>query len=635
MTSGTDIYNALQAAGATTSRSGGGSHASGADQETKGLFGQYVSEENAKAAAPSKKETKAAPEARNDGASETAEQTTAPAKKTAEGKTAPTENASAEAPKEQAAENPAAKADQAEEVALFNKETGKSKTSPGIASPDQTPTASPEELPDAAVDGVADDAPPEAAGQPGAGLKADAAPEAQTTAEDGKQVAVSDGAASGQENSAEGKQVQAAAASDEKAPQKNAEAPAEQAAQGTTEPETDPAPAKQQAEVSPKAAVDDTDTVIADKEERGTGRASEEKSGPGKQVADTKDSDKESPAEPPVEVADASNDEPAAPLTPASHAEAKKDTSSKPSESDDNEEDLSDVAVAATQAPAEKQVASRAEADSRTGAPTGDETVPVDSSRSGNRQQNSNGQPQDNRENKNLAAAAADNRDGVAKAASGDAAGSSGQTEPTAAKPAGEQFALLQKTPLDSLASKTAAATHNLNMGQQLVVGAHNLVVQEAASTGLQHSGTILQNGLASAQAAADQILAAVSRHMANGKSTFRVQLHPAELGQVDVKMDFAADGKMMTTLTVDNEKTLHLLQRDQHTLSRMLGNAGFNMDQGNLNFNLRQQAGNGNGFGNPDSGFASGDDIQAEDDLAPAEIIAVNVSNSGLDISV
>tara|TARA_R110002073_G_scaffold40365_4_gene114281 strand:+ start:5623 stop:7536 length:1914 start_codon:yes stop_codon:yes gene_type:complete len=88
----------------------------------------------------------------------------------------------------------------------------------------------------------------------------------------------------------------------------------------------------------------------------------------------------------------------------------------------------------------------------------------------------------------------------------------------------------------------------------------------------------------------AEQIKLAISRQASLGQNSFTLSLKPAELGQVDIKMDFQADGRMTTTITVDNEKTLNMLQKDQSGLERALNNAGFDASGNNLNFTLKKQ---------------------------------------------
>ncbi len=120
-------------------------------------------------------------------------------------------------------------------------------------------------------------------------------------------------------------------------------------------------------------------------------------------------------------------------------------------------------------------------------------------------------------------------------------------------------------------------------------------------------------------QLAAQQLAFHMKRNFANGVNRFEVRLDPPELGRIDVRLDLGADGRVAAALTVDRPETLDLLQRDARLLQKALEEAGVNVDDGALNFSLRdgneqaaEEDGNGSGLGGTS---AQGDG--AEDDLA------------------
>ncbi len=118
------------------------------------------------------------------------------------------------------------------------------------------------------------------------------------------------------------------------------------------------------------------------------------------------------------------------------------------------------------------------------------------------------------------------------------------------------------------------------------------LSVQEAGqSSSLTTAASHIKPALLPAppQMLTNQISMAIMKQAANGQDSFRLSLKPAELGQVNIRMDFQADGKMAATIIVDNERTLSLLQRDQNTLSKILENAGFDVAGNGLNFSLKK----------------------------------------------
>lgn len=95
--------------------------------------------------------------------------------------------------------------------------------------------------------------------------------------------------------------------------------------------------------------------------------------------------------------------------------------------------------------------------------------------------------------------------------------------------------------------------------------------------------------------APADQVSMRLLHAVAEGKRAIQVHLHPAELGAIDVKMQWQ-DNKLTAQFVVDRPETLQLLQRDLPALERSLGQAGVNVDSGSLQFSLRQQQGQNQG---------------------------------------
>jgi chemotaxis protein MotD len=87
--------------------------------------------------------------------------------------------------------------------------------------------------------------------------------------------------------------------------------------------------------------------------------------------------------------------------------------------------------------------------------------------------------------------------------------------------------------------------------------------------------------------AATQQVMAQI---VAKGDKTTQisVNLTPAELGQVEVRLNIQKDGSVHTVITVDKPETLALLQKDSAQLERSLQQAGLNADAKNMSFNLR-----------------------------------------------
>ncbi|NJO36452.1 MAG: flagellar hook-length control protein FliK [Rhizobiales bacterium] len=67
------------------------------------------------------------------------------------------------------------------------------------------------------------------------------------------------------------------------------------------------------------------------------------------------------------------------------------------------------------------------------------------------------------------------------------------------------------------------------------------------------------------------------------------MQLHPAELGSVDIQLDFEVSGSVSALITAERPETLELLQRDSRLLERSLGDSGLKLSSDGLSFALKQ----------------------------------------------
>lgn len=124
---------------------------------------------------------------------------------------------------------------------------------------------------------------------------------------------------------------------------------------------------------------------------------------------------------------------------------------------------------------------------------------------------------------------------------------------------------------------------------------------------------------------------------------SFTMQLDPADLGRLEVRMNFGKDGKMSAQLIADKPETLHMLQRDQAHLERILQQSGLDMGDGALSFDLRggnqQSLYEGGGSNRGNDGFYAGRGDNALNDNTMTAQIAVQsagyISQSGVNIMV
>ena len=134
-----------------------------------------------------------------------------------------------------------------------------------------------------------------------------------------------------------------------------------------------------------------------------------------------------------------------------------------------------------------------------------------------------------------------------------------------------------------------------------------------------------------------EQITVAINKNVVKGLNNFSIRLHPAELGQVDIKLEFAADGKMHAAMMVESEKTLTMLQRDQTSLEKALQDAGIKLSNKEMNFSLMKQ--NQENNANKFAGMTGSPQIDGEIDelteIGSMQDIRMAYSNQTLDISV
>lgn len=108
-------------------------------------------------------------------------------------------------------------------------------------------------------------------------------------------------------------------------------------------------------------------------------------------------------------------------------------------------------------------------------------------------------------------------------------------------------------------------------------------------------------------QAVRDQVAVTIVRAFRDGTDLIKVQLSPPTLGRVDIRLDVAADGRVMATVAVDNQSTLELMQRDARNLERALEAAGLRTDSNSLSFGLRGDGGAGSRLADSGTGSNAG----------------------------
>ena len=136
------------------------------------------------------------------------------------------------------------------------------------------------------------------------------------------------------------------------------------------------------------------------------------------------------------------------------------------------------------------------------------------------------------------------------------------------------------------------------------------------------------------AASALDQVAASLSQGNKLGLSQIEIQLKPASLGAVDVKIELTHDGRVTAVISADRSDTLMQLQRGSGELQQALRDAGLQTDSGSLSFSLRgdpqtgDQAGRQPGYAQAAAPGGSAEDLLA----APSAMAGTSQStHSGL----
>jgi hypothetical protein len=92
---------------------------------------------------------------------------------------------------------------------------------------------------------------------------------------------------------------------------------------------------------------------------------------------------------------------------------------------------------------------------------------------------------------------------------------------------------------------------------------------------------------------ASEQVAINLKQALTTDSDEIQIQLKPASLGTIDVKLNVNHDGRLTAVISADRSDTLNLLKQDASQLQQSLRDAGFNADSGSLSFNLRGDAQN------------------------------------------
>lgn len=89
----------------------------------------------------------------------------------------------------------------------------------------------------------------------------------------------------------------------------------------------------------------------------------------------------------------------------------------------------------------------------------------------------------------------------------------------------------------------------------------------------------------------ATQLVSAKIQQLAQSGDTQSITLHlePAELGKVQVRLEFSVEKKVKAVLLIEKPETYHMLHRDSFALERALQDSGLDVDSGGISFELAE----------------------------------------------
>ncbi len=164
----------------------------------------------------------------------------------------------------------------------------------------------------------------------------------------------------------------------------------------------------------------------------------------------------------------------------------------------------------------------------------------------------------------------------------------------------------------------------------------HSIRATTQAEATTQHSART------AALPVAEQLAVRITKAVTDGVDRINVKLNPADLGQIEIRMEIGPDGKFNAVFAADRPQTVELLQRDARELARSLQDAGLRTDTGSLSFNLRGQQNQGQSNGSQLAAHQNGGsdshgvDVPADIMPMPASLYSsANAANGRVDIRV
>ena len=188
-----------------------------------------------------------------------------------------------------------------------------------------------------------------------------------------------------------------------------------------------------------------------------------------------------------------------------------------------------------------------------------------------------------------------------------------------------------------ALSMQSTVTQTNVSSGQNEATSG---VVATKATAPYSFASQLSAQHSLSMASAVDQVALQINRNAKNGSNQMTLQMHPADLGQVNVKLDISSDGKVSGFVTASNSTTLDMLSKDSRSLERSLQDAGFQADPGSLQFSMSDQSGSRSNQNaaqsSSNSGFGGASDIALNDGMSlPVVTENYYVTSTGVNLRV
>jgi len=132
---------------------------------------------------------------------------------------------------------------------------------------------------------------------------------------------------------------------------------------------------------------------------------------------------------------------------------------------------------------------------------------------------------------------------------------------------------VVAETDVDNVAVQVLAGTENI---RNLSISNNNNQINDSFKD-------IYNKGLT--REIAEQIKVNITQSAIKGVDKIEIKLKPAELGQLEIKMQIAKDGRLQAHIIASNAETLDMLQKDLSSLKNAFENAGYQTDDSSFSF--------------------------------------------------